>query len=104
VFKKKRNDVYRARLVACGYSQIAGVDYSENYAPVLHDVMYRILLITLFVWNLQTKIIDVETAFLYGNLEEEIYMECPDGMNGNDDECLLLLQSIYALVQAARQW
>jgi len=104
VFKKKRNGVYRARLVACGYSQIAGIDYSENYAPVLHDVTYRILLFTLIVWKLQAKITDVETAFLYGDLEEEIYMDCPDGMNATEDECLLLLQSIYGLVQAARQW
>ena len=44
VLKIKRNGVYRARLVACGYSQIAGIDLQENYAPVINDVTYRIML------------------------------------------------------------
>jgi len=104
LFKEKRNGVFRARLVACGYSQVAGIDFSENFAPVVNDITYRILLIILIVLRLEGKLIDVETAFLYGNLEEEIYMDCPEGMITDGDECLLLLQSIYGLVQAARQW
>jgi len=90
--------------VACGYSQVPGVDYTENYAPVINDVAWCILLIAMLVWNLDAIIIDVESAFLYGNLDEEIYMELPDGMMGFDDKCLLLLKAIYELVQAARQW
>ena len=46
VFKKKRNGVYRARLVALGYSQIPGVDYTENFAPVVGDVA----IILVFIW------------------------------------------------------
>ena len=41
VFKEKRNGVFRARLVACGYSQVAGIDFSENYSPVVNDVSYQ---------------------------------------------------------------
>ena len=48
--------------------------------------------------------IDVRTAFLYGDLEEEIYMRIPIGMDISEEYCLLLKKSIYGLVQAARQW
>ena len=47
VFKVKRNGVFRARLVACGYSQIPGVDYSANYSPVINDITFRMLLLTI---------------------------------------------------------
>jgi hypothetical protein len=40
IFKIKRNGVFRARLVACGYSQIAGIDFNENFAPVINDVIF----------------------------------------------------------------
>jgi len=70
----------------------------------MNDVTWRILLVTMIVWNLDAIIVDVETAFLHGDLEEEIYMNLPDGMEGMDDECLLLLKALYGLVQGARQW
>jgi Reverse transcriptase (RNA-dependent DNA polymerase) len=44
-FKIKRNGVYRARLVACGYSQVPGVDFQESFAPVINDVTFQILLV-----------------------------------------------------------
>ena len=51
------------------------------------------------------KIVDVETAFLYGDLEEEIYMECIQGMsNITKDDCIILNKYIYGLVQAACQY
>ena len=105
VFKIKRNGTFRARLVACGYSQIPGVDFTENYSPVINDITFRMLILMMIYYGLIGKIADVETAFLYGELEEEIYMECPPGMAGAaDDDVLLLLQCIYGLVQAARQY
>ena len=58
----------------------------------------------MLIWHLDTMIIDVETAFPYGDLDEEIYMYLPEGFTGFEDECLLLLKLIYRLVQAARQW
>jgi len=104
VLKIKRDGVFRARLVACGYSQIPGLDFSEKHAPVINDVAWRILLIAKIVWNLEAILIDVDTAFLYGDLEEEIYMDLPEGLTSFEDECLLLLKALYGLVQGARQW
>jgi len=80
IFAIKRNGKFRARLVACGYSQIPGIDFNDNYSPVVNDVTYRVLLILKMLLKLGVRIIDVETAFLYGILEEEIYMECPNGL------------------------
>ena len=104
VFKIKRDGRFRARLVACGYSQIPGVDFQESFSPVCHDATLRILLICMIIFMLSGKIADVETAFLNGSLEEEIFMDCPPGMDHEEDECLLLLQCIYGLVQSARQY
>jgi hypothetical protein len=104
VLKIKRNDIFHARLVACSYSQIAGVDFTENYAPVINDITWRILIAAMIVWKLDAKIVDVETAFLHGDLEEDIYMDCPPGMKNEPDKCLQLGKTVYGLVQAARQW
>ena len=57
----------------------------------------------MLIWNLDFCLIDVVTAFLHGNLYEEIYMECPPGLVHQHDEVLLLLKALYGLVQAARQ-
>ena len=102
IFEIKRNGTFRARLVACGYSQVPGIDYKDTYSPVADDITFRIVLITQLLWKLKATLIDIETAFLHGELEEEIYMECPDGMDKGFNECLLLRKTIYGLVQAAR--
>jgi Reverse transcriptase (RNA-dependent DNA polymerase)/gag-polypeptide of LTR copia-type len=108
VFKLKKNGTHRARLVALGYSQVPGVDYTENYAFVINDISVRIILIMYLLNKYDSKIIDVETAFLYGDLDEEIYMKIPDGLQEykkiSPDKCLKLCRSLYGLVQAARQW
>jgi Reverse transcriptase (RNA-dependent DNA polymerase) len=109
VFKQKKNGVYRARLVALGYSQVPGVDFSENYAPVVNDITTRIMLVLKMVNNWTSETIDVETAFLYGDLTEEIYMTIPKGLEEFTnrqltDKCVKLNKSIYGLVQAARAW
>jgi len=67
----KRDERFRVGLVACGYSQIPGVDFTEIYAPVMHDVTMRIMIIAMSIWELDALVIDVETAFLYGDLDEE---------------------------------
>jgi len=101
VLKVKQDGIFCARLVACRYSQIPGLDFSEKHTPVIHNVAWRILLIAKLVWNLDVILIDVDMAFLYGDLEEEIYMEIPEGLTGFKDECLLLLKALYGLVQGA---
>ena len=109
VFKQKKNGVHRARLVALGYSQIPGVDFSENYAPVVNDITMRLMLVLKMTNDWTGEIIDMETAFLYGDLEEEIYMTIPKGFEEYlhqdlKNKCLILKKSIYGLVQAARAW
>ena len=104
VFKIKADGTHRARLVAQGFSQIPGVDYTENFAPVLKDESLRVILVYKVVKKAESEQINVETAFLYGDLEELIFMICPEGLEICDDECVLLKKSIYGLVQAARQW
>ena len=77
VFKIKRDGTYRARLIALGYSQIPGVDYTDSFAPVAHDLSFRIALARMMVEKLDSLVMDVETAFLYGEIDEEIFMKSP---------------------------
>ena len=58
--------------MALGYSQIPGVDYTDIFAPVAHDVSFRIALARIMVENLENRWMDLETAFLYGEKDEEI--------------------------------
>ena len=82
-FKIKRDGTYRARLVALGYSQIPEVDNRENFAPVAHDVSFRIALARLMVEKLDSLVMDVETSFLYGDIEEEFFYEIPSWNGGH---------------------
>ena len=100
----KRSGRFRARLVACGYSQIPGIDFTEVYSPVINDISFRIAMVMKLQLNLDAVIFDVETAFLHGDLKEKIYMDCPDGMVTFGNECLLLKQTIYGLVQSAARY
>jgi hypothetical protein len=104
IFKMKRNGVFRARLVACDYSQVPGIDFSESFAPVLNDVSFRIMLIAKLVWNMTCSVADIETAFLHGDLDEEIYMEVPKGLTIKDNKKLILRKTIYGLVQSTRKF
>ena len=90
-----------------GYSQIPGVDYTDNFAPVAHDVSFRIALARMMVEMLVSLVMDMETAFLYGEIDEEIFMKSPVGMEEVDpgsssEDCYQLLKAIYGFCQAAR--
>ena len=98
-----------AKLVALRYSQIPGVEYTDNFARVVHDVSSRIALARMMVEKLDSLVIDVETAFLYGEIDEEIFMKSPVGMEEIDpgsssEDCYQLVKGIYGLCQAARQF
>ena len=69
VFKVKRNGVYHARLVAKGFSQIPGVDFRDNYSPVVSDVTFRVVVARMLIKNLKGKVVDIDNAFLNGDLE-----------------------------------
>jgi hypothetical protein len=102
IFKVKRNGIFRARLVTCGHSQVPGIDFSESFAPVLNDVSFRIMLTAKLVWDMTCSVVDIETAFLHGDLDEEIYMEVPKGLEIEHNKKLMLIKTIYGLVQSAR--
>ena len=105
VFEIKRNGIFHARLVACGYSKIAGVDYTANYAPVINDVTWRVIMIVMLLKKYDGKLIDIGVVFLHGNLEEEMYIDCPQRLEDEkEDEYVKLLHTIYGLVQSARQF
>ena len=70
--------------MACGYSQIPGVDFQESY-----DVTFRVHLVTMLTWKLIGKVIDIKSAFLHGDLKETIFMEMPKGMETSKNGCLL---------------
>jgi hypothetical protein len=72
IFKIKRNGVFRARLVTCGYTQVSGFDLTESFAPVINDASFRMMLIAKLIWELEASIINVETAFLHGKWTEEV--------------------------------
>ena len=59
--------------MALGYSQIPGVDYTDNFAPVAHDVSFRIALARMMVEKLDSLVMDVETAFLYGDIGRNLH-------------------------------
>jgi hypothetical protein len=106
VYDIKHDDRYKARLVAKGFTQIWGQDYHETFSPVarFESVCYITSHAVLNDWEIDAM--DVKTAFLNGDLEEEIYMEQPEGwvIKGKEDHVCLLKKAIYGLKQALQQW
>ena len=80
--KKEVDDTipkYKARLVTKGFSQKAGIEFHEIFSPVVKLVSIRILLALVALYDLKLEQLDVKTYFLHGDLEEEIFMEQPEG-------------------------
>lgn len=95
---------YKARLVAKGYSQQFGIDYNETYSPVVRYTSIRYLIALAAKADLKIYQMDVTTAFLQGELNEEIYMEQPEEFNDGTKMVCKLEKSLYGLKQAGRMW
>lgn len=96
---------FKARLVACGYSQKYGTDYDEIFAPVVKHSTLRIILSVAGTKNMKVVHYDIKSAFLNGDLKEDIYMKQPPGFEeGEGNLVCKLRKSIYGLKQSANVW
>ena len=95
---------YKARVVAQGFSQVEGIDYNETFAPVTKFNSIRVLLALAARLDLEVHQMDVKSAFLNGELEEEIYMRVPPGHNSPPGVVWKLNKALYGLKQASREW
>ena len=96
----------KARLVARGFTWIEGIDYEETFAPTAKFVTIRLIvaLATSLNWPLDQA--DIDTTFLWADIDEDIYMQQPEGHIDPDflEYVCKLLKSLYGLKQAARLW
>ena len=96
----------KARLVAKGYSQEEGIDYDETFAPVARIEAIKMFLAFIAHSNFKVYQIDMKSAFLNGELGEEVYVEQPPGFVDAEfeDFVYLLFKALYGLKQAPRTW
>ncbi|CAH9144967.1 unnamed protein product [Cuscuta epithymum] len=111
IFKRKMKpddsiEKYKARLVIKGYKQREGHDYFDTYSPVTRINSTRMILAIAALRNLEVHQMDVKIAFLNGDIDEEIYMEQPEGFRvpGQEKKVCKLIKSLYGLKQAPKQW
>jgi hypothetical protein len=97
---------FKARLVAKGFTQREGIDYKETFSPVSSKDSFRIVMALVAHFDLELHQMDVKTAFLNGDLDEDVYMTQPEGfvVEGKEHLACRLKKSIYGLKQASRQW
>ncbi|MCO5549929.1 hypothetical protein L7F22_003406 [Adiantum nelumboides] len=111
VFKVKRKqdgtvDRYKARLVAKGYAQKKGIDYDETFAPTSRASTVRSLVAIAAHHNWKVHQLDIKTAFLNGDLQEEVNVSQPSGfvVKGQEQKVCRLRKALYGLKQAPRAW
>jgi len=97
---------HRARLVAQGFSQQPGIDFNETHAPVARFESFRIILALAASEDWDIEQVDFKSAYLNGHLDEEIFMQQPEGFEvpGRETWVLRLFKALYGLKQAGRVW
>jgi len=111
VFKTKLNadgkvEKHKARLVAKGYAQSHGIDYTEVFAPVARLDTIRLILATAAQFSWEVFQLDVKSAFLHGELKEDVFVLQPEGFvkKGEEEKVYHLKKALYGLKQAPRAW
>ncbi|KAG7534720.1 GAG-pre-integrase domain [Arabidopsis thaliana x Arabidopsis arenosa] len=111
VYKTKLNEdgeveKYKARLVAKGYAQSYGIDYTEVFAPVARLDTVRTILAVAAQSSWEVFQLDVKSAFLHGELKEDVYVNQPEGFvkKGEEEKVYKLKKALYGLKQAPRAW
>jgi len=95
---------YKARLVAQGYSQIPGLDYSFTFSPVIRLDSLRIMFALAAILDVEMYQMDIKGAYLNGKLEEDLYMHQPEGFGDGSDYVCKLRHTLYGLKQSGREW
>lgn len=109
VYRIKRNadgtvNKFKARLVARGFLQVYGLDYTDSFAPVAKVVTVRILLTCAVLQKWDVHQVDINNAFLHGQLNEDVYLTPPHGLDVPKNHVCKLQKALYGLKQAPRQW
>nr|GFA05981.1 hypothetical protein [Tanacetum cinerariifolium] len=106
--RDEKNTIIRnkSRLVAKGYAQKEGVDFEESFAPVARSEAVRLFIAYAAHKSFTIYQMDVKTAFLYGPLKEEVYVNQPDGFVDpyHPDKVYRLKKALYGLKQAPKAW
>ena len=110
----KKNEIlrYKVQLVAQGFSQKLGIDYKETYSPIMDTIIFRFLISLEFSEGLDIRLMNVITTYLYGFIDNDIYLKIPKGFKlakANNTKprsmCSIKLQrSLYGLKQFGRIW
>lgn len=109
VFRVKQNGIdgtakHKARLVAKGFQQTDYFDFAEIYSPVARPETLCVLLAVANQKKLKVHQLDVQGAFLYGEIQEEVYMKLPPGSKSRGDKVCKLRKSTYGLKKSPRYW
>ena len=109
VYKTKRGPAgeiirYKARWVVRGFEQREGIDYNETFASVVKPIRYKAIFAIAAANDWEIYQMDVKITYLYGRVDEEIYVEQPTGLDDGSTRVCKLKKAFYGLKQSSRIW